>query len=70
MESTLLVNPDENSLFQISLTQTSTDYSGPYADEGLPFERTTVYPFAEKTYSQTPVTAEQLWACISAYAWT
>lgn len=60
---TVQVNPDEDSLFQISLTKTYTDYSGS-------FEYTTYYPFSEKTYMEMPVKTEQIWDCINAYAWT
>ena len=60
--ATLLVNPDKNSLFQISLTKTYTNYSGS-------FERTTCFPLSEKTGGGA-VTTEMLWDCVSAYSWT
>lgn len=43
--------------------KTETDFGGSY-------EMTTYFPFAEKTYGMVPVTAEQLWGCVSAYEWT
>ncbi len=61
--ATLLVNPDENSMFQISFTKTYTDYGGS-------FEQTSFFPFVEKRGASMPVTTKQLWSCVNAYAWT
>ena len=46
---TLLVNPDEDSQFQISLTLTYTDFDGSY-------EQTVIYPFVETTGGSAVIT--------------
>ena len=62
--ATLLVNPDKESLFQISFTKTYTDHGGSY-------KSTSYYPLLEKRSSGgSPVTAEALWGCVNAYQWT
>ena len=61
--ATLLVNPDEDSLFQISFTKTYTNYGGSH-------ERTSYYPMTEKRSPKSPVTAEAIWNCVNAYQWT
>ncbi len=61
--ATLFVNPDEESLFQIKMTQTVSEH-------GMTYEMTNVLPFAEKTSNSTPVSAEVIWPCISTLNWT
>ena len=61
--ATLFVNPDEESMFQIKMTQTVSEH-------GMTYEMTNVLPFAEKTSNSTPVSAEVIWPCISTLNWT
>lgn len=58
--ATLQVDPDENSLFQISFTKTDPEGG----------DSTVFYPFYEKRGGSALISTEQIWSCISAYQWS